>query len=311
MTKLPLVVVDPISSLASHTMRYGAGVWKTMRPTDWIKNLFVFAPLFFSGLAANPVHVLQAIHVFISFSAMASAIYTLNDVYDRDRDRLHPTKCLRPVASGLLPVKIAIAAACVLAAFSVLLVVNSLPTLGMVASYGLLNTLYTARLKHIVIVDVCSIALGFVLRVFAGGFIIGVEPSAWLILATFLLSLFLGLAKRRHELATMQKAAESHRPSLDQYSVKLIDELIAVVTPATLFTYILYTLDMSTIARFHSNKLYFTSLFVVLGIFRYLYLIHMKSEGGSPTQLVVKDVPLLTAIVLWLVTFAGIVYLGR
>jgi 4-hydroxybenzoate polyprenyltransferase len=285
-------------------------IGRTMRPLEWIKNVFVFAPIFFSGEAVQTEKLALVSLVFVAFSAMSSAIYIFNDVRDREFDRLHPTKRERPIASGALSVGVAIAAACFLVAVSVVLVLLSPPVLAVVLAYGGMNVLYSLQLKHVVILDVFTIAAGFVLRVFAGGLIIQVEPSSWLIMATFLLSLFLGLAKRRHELLLMKHIANSHRPVLEQYTIPLVDILTAVVTPVTLITYILYTLDGATMARFHSSKLYLTAGFVVFGIFRYLYLIHRKDLGGSPTQLVIKDQPLRTAILAWVVTFAVIVYIG-
>ncbi|WP_447983124.1 decaprenyl-phosphate phosphoribosyltransferase [Nitrospira sp. Nam74] len=285
-------------------------IGRTMRPLEWIKNVFVFAPVFFSGEAAQTEKLALVSLVFLAFSAMSSAVYIFNDVRDREFDRLHPAKRERPIASGALSVGVAIAAACFLVAVSVVLVHVSPPVLAVVLAYGGMNVLYSLHLKHVVILDVFTIAAGFVLRVFAGGLIIQVEPSSWLIMATFLLSLFLGLAKRRHELLLMREIANSHRPVLEQYTIPLVDILTAVVTPVTLITYILYTLDGTTMARFHSSKLYLTAGFVVFGIFRYLYLIHRKDLGGSPTQLVIKDQPLRTAILAWVVTFAVIVYIG-
>jgi 4-hydroxybenzoate polyprenyltransferase len=285
-------------------------VVRTMRPLEWIKNLFVFAPIFFGGEAEHVDKLALVGVVFLAFSAMSSAVYIFNDVRDREFDRSHPVKRERPIASGALPVSTAITAACLLAALSLGLVHFSAPVLGVVLAYGGMNVLYSLKLKHVVILDVFTIAIGFVLRVFAGGLIIQVEPSSWLIMATFLLSLFLGLAKRRHELLLMKDVANSHRPVLEQYTIPLVDILTAVVTPVTLITYILYTLDGTTVARFHSGKLYLTAGFVVFGIFRYLYLMHRKDLGGSPTQLVINDRPLRTAILAWVATFAVIVYIG-
>lgn len=285
-------------------------VVRTMRPLEWIKNIFVFAPIFFSGGAEHADKLLLVCLVFLAFSAMSSAVYIFNDVRDREFDRTHPSKRERPIASGALPVSTAVVSATLLAAFSLALVHFSPAVVGVVLAYGGMNVLYSLKLKHVVIVDVFTIATGFVLRVFAGGLIVQVEPSSWLIMATFLLSLFLGLAKRRHELLLMKHVAHSHRPVLEQYTIPLVDILTAVVTPVTLITYILYTLDSTTTARFHSSKLYLTAAFVVFGIFRYLYLIHRKDLGGSPTQLVIKDQPLRTAILAWIVTFAVIVYIG-
>jgi 4-hydroxybenzoate polyprenyltransferase len=172
------------------------------------------------------------------------------------------------------------------------------------------NIAYSTWLKHVVIADVFCIALGFVFRVVAGAFSIGVHPTAWIVIATFLLSLFLGLAKRRNELLLLGKESTDHRPILDAYTPRLVDELISVVTPITLVTYILYTLDTETTERFHSDYLYTTSLFVVFGIFRYLYLVHRENLGGSPTDIVVKDGPMLGALIGWIATFTLFVYLG-
>ena len=283
---------------------------RTMRPLEWIKNLFVFAPIFFSGEAEQLDKLALTGMVFVAFSAMSSAVYIFNDVRDREFDQTHPAKRDRPIASGALPVGVAVAWACLLATGAVALVYSAPPVVAVVVAYGGMNVLYSLALKHVVILDVFTIAAGFVLRVFAGGVIIHVEPSSWLIMATFLLSLFLGLAKRRHELLLMKQIANTHRPVLEQYTIPLVDILMAVITPVTLITYILYTLDGTTMARFHSSKLYLTAGFVVFGIFRYLYLIHRKDLGGSPTQLVIKDQPLRTAILAWVVTFAAIVYIG-
>lgn len=285
-------------------------IWKTMRPTHWLKNLFVFAPLFFSGSATHPDKVAVVVVVFLCFSLMSSAVYLLNDIMDRERDLNHPGKCLRPLASGRLSVRFA-------AMFAGLLALTSLsaasavskPLTGILAAYGLLNVTYSVWLKHVVIADVFCIAIGFVLRVTAGGLVIDVDRSSWLIVATFLLALFLGLGKRRSELLLLEESSSAHRPILEEYSPKLVDELISVVTPVTLVTYLLYTLDPETIAKFGSKALYYTGFFVVFGIFRYLYLIHQKDLGGSPTELVVRDLPLAAAIVGWTVSFSLIVYL--
>lgn len=281
---------------------------RAMRPADWIKNSFVAAPLFFSGQMMILEKVFLTSLVIVAFCAISSAVYLFNDINDRELDQLHPRKRFRPIASGELGVVFATATIFGLVVVAVLLVSFSWSVAGVVLGYGVINIAYSLWVKHIVIVDVFSIGLGFVLRVFSGGLAIGVPPSSWLVLATFLLSLFLALAKRRHELLLMMADTNIHRPVLEQYSIKLVDELISVVTPVTLLTYILYTLDAATIARFHSAHLYLTSLFVVFGIFRYLYLVHQKDLGGSPTELVVKDLPLLAAVAGWIVAFFGIVY---
>lgn len=296
--------------IASALSRDAALIWRAMRPLDWIKNLFVFAPLFFSGEAKDLDRLGLVSLVFLAFCAMSSAVYLFNDLYDRERDRSHPAKSDRPIASGALSAGTAVMIAFLLAAGSLALVYFSPPVVAILLAYGGLNVLYTVWLKHVVILDVFCIALGFVFRVFGGGLVIQVEPSSWLIMATFLLSLVLGLGKRRHELLIMQESANWHRPVLEQYTIKLVDELISVVTPVTLITYVLYTLDPATVSRFHSKMLYLTSIFVVFGIFRYLYLVHRKDLGGSPTELVVKDAPLRSAVAGWIITFFLIVYIG-
>ncbi len=285
-------------------------LFTAIRPIEWVKNGFVAAPLFFSGQAGNLEKASLTVLAVMAFCAMSSAVYLLNDITDRECDRLHPTKRFRPLASGNLSVRMAGMAILVLVVLSCGLASFSWEVFGVLACYGLVNVAYTLRMKQVIIVDVISIALGFVLRVYAGGFAVGVFPSAWLVLTTFLLSLFLALAKRRQELLLIGGDAPAHRPVLEQYSITLVDELISVVTPTTLLTYILYTLDSATVARLHSRHLFLTSVFVVFGIFRYLYLVHQKGLGGSPGHLVVQDIPLLSSILGWILSFVLIVYLS-
>jgi 4-hydroxybenzoate polyprenyltransferase len=294
----------------SHTgfARGGVLLFAAMRPIEWVKNVFVATPLFFSGQATDLGKVSLTSLAVLAFCAMSSAVYLLNDLSDREHDRLHPTKRLRPIASGNLGAGVAGAAIPVLTLVSFGLASFSWEVLGVLACYGLVNVAYSLWVKQVVIVDVISIAVGFVFRVYAGGFAIGVAPSSWLVVSTFLLSLFLALAKRRQELLLRGGDVSGHRPVLEQYSVKLVDELISVVTPVTLLTYILYTLDSVTVARFHSDHLFLTGLFVVFGLFRYLYLVHQKELGGSPADLVVQDIPLLLSILGWSLTFVLIVY---
>lgn len=298
------------SGHAAQIGSYGtaAALMKAMRPADWIKNVFVAAPLFFSGQATVEAKVWITGLVVLAFCAMSSAVYLLNDIIDREHDRRHARKQHRPIASGALSVGTAVVSMVALASLALAGVSFSSHVLLLVAGYGVMNVAYSLWLKHIVIVDVFCIGIGFVLRVFAGGLAIDVPPSSWLVLATFLLSLFLALAKRRHELLTMSGQAEHHRPVLEQYSINLVDELISVVTPVTLLTYILYTLDRGTMERFASDHLYLSTPFVTFGIFRYLYLMHVRDMGGSPTDLVFKDIPLILAILGWIGSFIVIVY---
>lgn len=284
-------------------------IFKAIRPIEWIKNVFVLAPLFFSGQGKDFDKLFIVGAVFLAFCCVSSAMYLFNDINDRELDRLHPRKKNRPIASGELSVGLGATVAAIFACTGLLFVAFQPLVLCLLLAYGLINVFYSLWLKHIVIVDIFCIAAGFVLRVFAGGVAIGVLPSSWLILATFLLSLFLALAKRRHEILISEASSRDYRPVLEQYNLKLVDELISVVTPVTLITYVLYTLDPSTAARFNTKQLYLTSVFVVFGIFRYLYLIHRMQLGGAPAELLTKDIMLMVAILCWIASFFLIVYI--
>lgn len=284
-------------------------VWKTIRPTHWIKNLFVFTPLFFSGQVTEIDKLAKVFVIFLSFSAMASAVYCLNDITDRERDRSHPEKCRRPIASGVLSVKKGFFLGLGFAMLSLVLAysIGLLPVL-LIVFYGVINVLYSVWLKHVVIVDVFCISVMFVQRVLIGGAAANVGVSSWLVMTTFLLALFLALGKRRQELVLYEDSADNHRPVLDHYTPQLADQMISLITPVILITYILYTLSEETIARFQSKLLYITALYVVFGIMRYLYLIHRKNLGSDPTELVIHDLPLLIAILGWILSFYLIIY---
>jgi len=214
-------------------------IWKTMRPNHWIKNAFVFAPLFFSGGATEAMKLGRVFLVFLSFSAIASAVYFFNDLIDRERDRSHPQKCMRPIASGALPIKIGIFFGLGLAMFSLALAFSiDLMLVLLLFLYSAINVMYSLWLKHIVIVDVFVISMTFVLRVLSGGVAINVELTSWLLITTFLLALFLALAKRRHELVILQDSTNNQRPVLNQYTPQLVDELMSLITPVILVTYI-------------------------------------------------------------------------
>jgi 4-hydroxybenzoate polyprenyltransferase len=286
-------------------------LWRSARPRHWIKNLFVLAPLFFSGQVRDPARVVAALLAFASFCAMASAAYCANDVVDRERDRQHPRKRHRPVASGALSPAAAVAGAVLLALLAVVLAAAvSRGLLATLVGYAALNAVYSHRLKHLVVLDVFCVAAGFVLRVVGGGTAVGVVPTSWLVSATFLLALFLSLAKRRNELVLLARGSGEHRPVLESYTVELVDEYLRVVTPVTLVTYLLYTLEESTVARFGTRHLYATGLFVAFGLFRYLYLVHRKGQGGDPVEIALRDMPIVATIIAWVGAFAAIVYLA-
>jgi 4-hydroxybenzoate polyprenyltransferase len=284
-------------------------IFKSLRPQQWIKNLFIFAPVIFSRNILNGPLVLKTAAAFVAFCLIASAHYIFNDIRDLEEDRLHPVKSKRPLASGRLKTGPAVLACVVIAVLglSVAATVNR-GVLMISAAYLVLQVLYSLRLKHVVILDVFVVAAGFVIRVVAGGLAIEVAISSWLLICTMLLALFLAMEKRRYEIVLLKGEAANHRPILKEYNTTLLDQMISVVTASTLIAYCLYTISEETVAKFGTRKLIYTVPFVLYGIFRYLYLIHLKAGGGSPESLIVKDKPLLLDLFLWIV--ASILILG-
>ncbi|MBI3483715.1 MAG: decaprenyl-phosphate phosphoribosyltransferase [Acidobacteria bacterium] len=279
-----------------------SGVVRSMRPTEYVKNTLAFAAIIFSGHFFERDALLHSLAAFAALCLTASAAYLYNDVRDREADRSHPVKRNRPIASGIVPTGLAVTLAIVYVAggLGIALAINRY-TFFTVLGYVTLTTCYSLFLKHIVILDVLALASGFVLRVITGAEAIQVEFSPWLVLCTFLLALFLGFGKRRHELVLLENNAQTHRPILGEYSPHFLDMMMAVVTAATMMSYVLYTMDPVTIARFHSKNLIYTSVFVLYGIFRYLYLVHQKAGGGNPAHMIYLDRPLQIAAVLWVI----------
>lgn len=283
-----------------------------LRPVQWIKNLFLFAGLIFSFSFIRLGPILQSFLGFIIFCLASSSIYILNDIIDRDIDRSHPQKRKRPIASGELNIRFALFASILLAVISMILSAFLNRSFFFVCfSYILLMTVYSLVLKNIVILDVICIAFGFILRAVAGAVAINVEISQWLLLTTFLLALFLGLCKRRYEIVLLRENAQTHRGTLFYYSSYLLDQMIAVVTASTVVTYALYTMAKETYLKFGTRLLGLTVPFVIYGIFRYLYLVHRKEEGGSPEKTLLTDRPLLVDIILWGITAILIIFLSR
>jgi 4-hydroxybenzoate polyprenyltransferase len=281
-----------------------------MRPQQWTKNLLVFAALLFAAQAHIPSQRIRSLRVFLAFCLLSSAVYIFNDVVDRKADQAHPRKRRRPIASGQVKIAAAVAAAALLLAAGALLSWQiSAGGQACLLGYLVLQAAYTLVLKHEVILDVMAISAGFVLRAVAGAFAIHVVISQWLLICTILLSLFLALSKRRSEILAAPDAS-AHRSVLGEYSLPFIDQLIAVVTAGTLLSYILYTYSDQTMQKFPSHLMPLTLPFVLYGIFRYLYLIYQKSEGGEPELLMVKDLPLLLDIILWAAAVALIVAAG-
>jgi 4-hydroxybenzoate polyprenyltransferase len=288
-------------------MRYP--LLRAMRPKQWVKNVFVLAALFFDARILDPVALAKSIAAFAVFCAISSAVYLANDLVDMENDRAHPTKRRRPLASGALEPRTALIAAAVMALGGLLLaLVVSVKLLLVVAAYLAIMMLYNYRLKHLVILDVMTVAAGFVLRVYAGAVVVMVARfSPWLYVCTTLLALFIALNKRRHELVLLQQQANNHRAILDEYSIPFLDEMTSLVTATTLAAYSFYTFSAPNLPANHSMM--FTIPFVMYGIFRYLYLIHVRRLGGSPEEIVLGDRPLLVSILLWALT-AGLALYG-
>jgi len=280
-----------------------------LRPHQWTKNLLIFAPLALSKHLFEPDAFLRSVAAFALFCGLSGTAYLINDLTDLDRDRLHPKKRLRPLASGALSQRAALTAAVLLGLACLGLSFRLGPAfLAAAAAYVLLNLAYSFWLKSVVILDVIAISLGFVLRAVAGALAIGVQFSDWLLVCTLLLALFLALAKRRHELVSMTDGAVDHREILAEYSPYLLDQMIAVVTASCLMAYAFYTLAPETIEKYRTDRLAWTIPFVLYGIFRYLYLVHGREEGGSPTNVLLTDRPLLADVALWAAALVVIVY---
>lgn len=285
---------------------------KTMRPGQWVKNVFIFSALIFAQRLFDRDSLLTSLGAFVVFCAISGAVYIVNDLLDLEEDRRHPVKSKRPLASGQLRKRTALVAvfACAGGGLACAWCLDFGFFLW-VAGYFALQLLYGWRLKHVVILDVFVIAIGFVIRVVAGAQVIQVEASPWLLICTILLALFLALSKRRHELILLDADASDHRPVLGEYSAYLLDQMISVVTASTVVAYCLYTMWPTTVNKFKTDKLVLTVPFVLYGIFRYLYLVHQKGEGGSPEALLVRDKPLLGATVLWMIVAVLIIYFAR
>jgi 4-hydroxybenzoate polyprenyltransferase len=299
-------------ALAAGQMGLGRALLITTRPHQWTKNLLVFAALVFGSFKLRTLpqdeivlRVAASLAAFAIFCAASSACYLLNDVLDAERDRTHPLKRHRPVASGALPARVALLFAALLG----LAAAAGGLALGLwfgavVGAYLVLQLAYSLVLKHEVILDVLSISAGFVLRAYAGAVAVRVEFSPWLMICAGLLALFLALAKRRHELLEVEGAA-SHRRSLADYTAQMLDQMIAVVTASTLMAYALYTIQSETGQKF--GKLKYTIPFVIYGIFRYLYLVYSRQEGGNPSRHLLTDKPLLIDVFLYAAVSAWIV----
>ncbi|MBW1854563.1 MAG: decaprenyl-phosphate phosphoribosyltransferase [Deltaproteobacteria bacterium] len=284
-------------------------IFKTMRPRQWTKNLILFAALIFSQSLFQLSMLRDNITAFIIFCFLSGSVYILNDLIDLEQDRNHPKKCKRPLASGKLKPSVAIISGIILVALSLISAFCLNINFAWIAlGYFILQIVYSTLLKHIVILDVLTVSAGFVLRAIAGGEVIEVPISSWLLICTILLALFLALGKRRHELLLLEENAVNHRKILYEYSPGLLDQMISVTTASTVITYALYTMSAETIKKFQTDNLKYTIPFVLYGIFRYLYLIHQRQEGGSPEKILLNDKPLIINIILYLITIWFFIY---
>ena len=288
-----------------------------MRPQQWLKNLFVFLPLFFDRHLFDLEYLLPCLLMFLAFSLAASGIYCFNDIRDAEADRLHKEKRHRPIASGAVSPTTGyiVMASCWLVAAVLLALI---PRVGgqdtpwlylVVGGYVLLNTAYSLKLKQLAIVDVFIIAIGFVLRVLAGGMAAGIFLSHWIVLITFLLTLFLAFAKRRDDVVTLEESGVAMRPSVNHYNLAFMNQAISIIASITMVCYIMYSVSPKVVERFNSPYVYLTSLFVLAGIIRYLQITIVDVKSGSPTRVLLKDRFIQGCVICWIVSFALIIYL--
>lgn len=292
--------------------RKGSALLQVIRPYQWVKNGFVLLPIVFAGKLGDSDAVVRVAVAFAAFCAAASSVYIANDLADLEADKLHPLKKLRPLAQGHLAANSCLGLSLLLASAS--LMTGFFFSLGLgvcLSAYIVGNLLYTRVLKRIVILDVMCLGLFFLLRVVAGAVVISVTVSEWLLICSAILALFLGFNKRRHELIITGKQAAEHRQVLGKYSIYFIDQMISVLTASTVIFYTLYTVDDRTVEHFGSNGLLFTVPFVYYGIFRYLYLVHKRRQGGDPSRIILKDKMLQLNILFWLAAAVGVIYFTK
>lgn len=288
-------------------------ILRLIRPKQWIKNMFVFIPMFFAGELFDLHSLCLCAVTFLAYSFMASSIYCYNDIVDADADRRHPVKCHRPVASGAVSVRLAYTLMAFLAVLSVAVVLLLPPevmanVLAVVLFYYLLNLSYCSKLKQYAIVDVCIVAFGFVLRILAGGFACEVIPSNWLVIMTFLLTLFMSFAKRRDDVLRMNETGEPPRKNTVRYNLTFINQAITITASVTLVCYIMYTVSPEVTERFDTPYLYLTFVFVLLGLLRYIQIAVVDKKSGDPTKVILHDHFSQMIVVAWVLSFLLMIY---
>lgn len=289
-------------------------ILKIIRPKQWAKNLFVFLPMFFGGSLLDTASLFTALLVFVAFSLAASSVYCFNDIIDVEDDRRHPQKRHRPIASGDITMTTGYMLMGTLLALSAAIIALALPAgcrlhVGIIiGTYYMMNIAYCARLKQHAIIDVCIIATGFVLRILAGGVATDTGLSKWIVLMTFLLTLFLSLAKRRDDVLRMNRTGEPPRKNTIRYNLTFVNQAITVTAAVTLVCYIMYTVSPDAIDCHHTQYLYLTSIFVVIGLLRYLQIAMVDQDSGDPTKVIWHDRFTQLTILLWGLTFLVIIY---
>lgn len=287
-------------------------IFKLLRVKQWVKNLFVFLPAIFSGQLLNAETFLHTLEAFFVFCLISSTIYILNDICDRKADREHPRKRLRPIASGKVSVGLAsvIAVVIFVAAFVLawLFFGMNVDVFLIAAGYVIMNIAYTLTLKNIAILDVIIIAAGFVLRVLMGGAACGIWVSPWLVMMVFLLTLLIAFGKRRDDLIRAESDGKKIRKSVTGYNITFINQVISLLAGTMIVAYVCYTLSNDVMTRFASQNVYLTSVFVIAAVLRYLQLIYVREESGSPTDIIYRDRFIQSCCVLWLLSFIFIIY---
>ena len=285
-----------------------------IRPKQWAKNVFVLLPMFFGRQLTDPATLQSSLLVFVAFSFIASSIYCINDLIDVEADRNHPVKCKRPIASGAVSRKqgwlLTVVMALLSAATVLTLSSHIWQVLAVLAGYYLLNIAYCTRLKNYAIIDVCVIAFGFVLRILAGGVATGISVSRWLVLMTFLLTLFLSLAKRRDDVLRMNATGKAPRKNTIRYHLTFINQAITITACVTTVCYIMYCVSPEVVAAFGTPNLYLTTIFVIIGLLRYIQLAVVDEQSGDPTKIVWKDRFTQLVILAWLSSFLFLIYLS-
>ena len=285
-------------------------ILKILRPHQWVKNTFIFIPLFFGGSLFDMADWTSSLVAFVAFSFAASAIYSINDIVDVEADKKHPKKCKRPIAAGLVSKRQASLLAIILAiaALALPFLLNNWMLSVVIALYLAMNLCYCIRLKHYAIIDVCIVALGFVMRIVAGGVATDIVLSRWIVMMTFLLTLFLSFAKRRDDVLIMNETGMAPRKNTSRYNLTFINQAITITGGVMLVCYIMYTVSPEVIERFNSPNLYMTSFFVILGLLRYIQLTVVDERSGEPTRLVLSDRLIQLIIAGWIISFALIIY---